>query len=460
MKIKKIHFKKHNIFNNHTVIFGDAVIPTISFLVGNNGSGKTKILDTIFQIMNQPHQYGYDFEIDVEILLSNEEMQEVGINGLDIIYNIKKEGGTNTHQVRTAAGAIARNTNMQSFSKIIYSTIEVNFNEQVISSVTSKNIDDIVKPREKSQNLSNEIPQLLIDIKSLDDSDISQHVKNNKDASGNVFIPNNLGNRLKRFTDAFDKIYDGSKSFSDIKNIANSKRIIFTDPQGNEISLGDLSTGEKQIIYRVGYILKNLGNINGGIILIDEPEISLHPAWQMKLKDFLLEVFSDVDVQIIIATHSPYIFKNLNESTESCIKIDRTKSESKKVSLVFPRVPYNPSVNLINYVAYNIPSELLHIELYTLLQIREGRDKITNSWNRTTNSENSDGIENWLQDTNGGNVAVKQIFTRSGKSTTTSETIMTWIRNKIHHPNEASRPNFSETDLQESIDKMIELLLT
>ncbi len=450
MKIKKIYFKKHNVFGTHSIRFGDP-IPRIAFLVGNNGSGKTRVLDTIYQLLHQPHSYDSDFEIDLILLLSDEEKKLFSVEENEIIYNVKKESGGNSNQVTYTSGRSIR-LNMQVLSKIVYSTVEVNFNEPNITSVTSRNIDQESKPKEKSQNLSIEIPQLLVDIKSLDDSERGKWVEKNKGAKG-VDIPDNLGTRLQRFTNAFHKIYDGTKTFQDIKNEANSKKIIFTDALGNEISLNDLSTGEKQIIYRVGYILKNLGTIHGGIILIDEPEISLHPIWQTKLKDFLLEVFREVDVQIIIATHSPYIFKNLQEPTEVCIKVDRTEPESKKVSLIFPRVPYNPSVNLINYLAYGIPSELLHIELYTLLQIREKRDKITNS-----KPGKNDGIEDWLQDSAGGNIPIKQTFTKSGKSSPTRETIMTWIRNKIHHSDEPSRPLFVETDLRQSIDEMIRLL--
>jgi len=455
MKIKSINFKKHNVFNAHTVVFGDAKIPTITFLIGNNGSGKTKVLDSIYQLLFQPHGYNYDFEIEMVIVLSDEEKTEFSLTENEIIYNVKKEKGGNAQSSKYLSGADV-NLNIQSLSKIVYSTVEVNFTEQNINSVTSKNIDDILKPKEKSLNLSTEIPQLLIDIKNLDDSDRGKWYENNKGRNTNV--PVDIGMRLQRFVDAFHKIYEGTKTFSDIKNEAGSKKIIFTDAEGGEISLNELSTGEKQIIYRVGYILKNLGNIKGGVILIDEPEISLHPTWQSKLKDFLLEIFKDSDVQIIIATHSPYIFKNLNEDNEVCIKIDRTKDESKKVSLIFPNVPYNPSVNLINYLAYGIASELLHIELYTLLQIRENRDKVMNSWNRAENLENQDGIENWLQDESNGNLPIKQRFKRADKTTLTEETLMTWIRNKIHHRNEPARPEYSQTDLKESIDAMIQIL--
>lgn len=450
MKIKKIEFKKHRIFNNHSLIFGDVDIPSITFLVGNNGSGKTKVLDMIYSALTTPFDHPGDYEVILTLLLSAKEMEESSLTIQEIIYSIKKENGKNRHQVADTSGSSIA-LNIQELSKIVFSTIEVNFNEQQISSVTSKDIDQVLKPKEKSQNLATEIPQLLVDIKNLDDSDIAKWYRTHR-VSGHPNPFPAIGSRLERFVKAFHDIYGGEKTFSDIKNDNGSKKIIFTDSMGNEIGLNDLSTGEKQIIYRVGYILKNQGNIHGGIVLIDEPEISLHPTWQIKLKDFLLAVFNGFDVQIIIATHSPYIFQSLNETSESCVKIDRAKPISEKIQLVFPRVPYTPTVQLISYLAYGIATELLHIELYTLLQIREKRDHILNS--RGSN----DGIENWLQDTAGGSIPIEKTFTRTGQSTPTNETIMTWIRNKIHHPDESARPNFNPSDLKKSIDEMIKLL--
>lgn len=454
MKIKKIEFKKHIFFNNHTVSFTDKKISNIVFLVGNNGAGKTKILEIIYQVFFSPFEHREEYEVNITILFSDKEKQEFSLIENEVIYTVTNTENIKTTKVRYKSGA-ETGINLRNLSKVIYSTVEVNFKEEKIRSVTSKDIDNVIRPKEKSQNLSTEIPQLLVDIKSLDERDIGKWFKENKEKGHKDPFPS-IGNRFERFANAFHKIYEGEKTFSEIKNDQDSKKIIFTDSKGGEVDLNNMSTGEKQIIYRVGYILKNLANISEGIILIDEPEISLHPTWQTKFKDFLFEIFKDYNVQIIIATHSPYIFKNFDNTKEECIKIDRTKVNSEKISVVFPNVPYTPSVNLINYLAYGIIDELLHIELYTLLQIKEKRDRIKNSWNKSTQSKNQDGIEDWLQDSNGGNMPIKQTFFRGTKKV--EETIMTWIRNKIHHSDENSRPNFDQNDLKKSIDEMIKLL--
>lgn len=452
MKIKEIKFSRHVIFGDHRVEFGTQDIPMISFLVGNNGSGKTRILDSIYQFLgSQDPVIGNISNLNGSIIfnleLNPEESAILGNRVNNILYEVKKGQSDITRQFLDVESGIKIDINPNNFFKIVYSTVEVNFNDHNISTVTSKDIDSVKNPREKSNNLSSEIPQLLIDIKSLDDSDKSSWLDKNNTGGPLPPLPVHIGNRLKRFIDAFHKIYDGDKIFYGIANKDGAKKILFEDKNGLELNLNDLSTGEKQIIYRIGYILKELENIRGGIILIDEPEISLHPKWQIKLKDLLFEIFKDYDVQIIMATHSPYIFSNLNEKNESCIKIDRNSHVSKVVSMIFPNVPYNPTVNLINYLAYGIVSPLLHIELYTLLQIREKVSKISL-------------MDKWLQSPSGGRLPIlHQItITKDGKPMSYVESMPTWIRNKIHHNDELGRPDFTEDDLRKSINIMINLL--
>ena len=57
--------------------------------------------------------------------------------------------------------------------------------------------------------------------------------------------------------------------------------------EGGRISdLNSLSTGEKQIVFRGGFLLRELDRARSGIILIDEPELSLHPEWQSRIVGF------------------------------------------------------------------------------------------------------------------------------------------------------------------------------
>ena len=75
--------------------------------------------------------------------------------------------------------------------------------------------------------------------------------------------------------------------------------------KGKEIPLNCLSSGEKNILFVYFELLFNTSGFD--VILIDEPEISLHIEWQERFIDDILKISSLSDIQVIIATHSPNI---------------------------------------------------------------------------------------------------------------------------------------------------------
>jgi len=75
----------------------------------------------------------------------------------------------------------------------------------------------------------------------------------------------------------------------------------------NKVDITGLSSGEKQLFLRA-LSLKFL-EVNNSIILIDEPEISLHPQWQRKIIDVYKSIGNNN--QLIIATHSPHVIGNI-----------------------------------------------------------------------------------------------------------------------------------------------------
>ena len=101
--------------------------------------------------------------------------------------------------------------------------------------------------------------------------------------------------------------------FEGITNSNGFKDVLFKNKKNDEIRIDDLSTGEKQIVIRGGYMLKYQKFIKSNFILIDEPELSLHPEWQKKILQFYKKLFTDENgkqtAQIFVATHSPFIIQ-------------------------------------------------------------------------------------------------------------------------------------------------------
>lgn len=90
-----------------------------------------------------------------------------------------------------------------------------------------------------------------------------------------------------------------------LKLIDKNKNIyeILLTKEGKEFYINQASSGEKEII---NFLLGVFAfNINNGIIIIDEPELHLHPRWQNVLLDLFIELSTLTKNQFILSTHSP-----------------------------------------------------------------------------------------------------------------------------------------------------------
>lgn len=135
----------------------------------------------------------------------------------------------------------------------------------------------------------------------------------------------------KKTLEPFEELYRKMKTFREIineRNFGTKKRIKHIEycPGGIEyfngeqrIKLESLSSGERNdFIMFFDMIFRTK---NGSIILIDEPEISLHINWQEKYVDNVLKALEGKGCQIIISTHSPDIISN-HDDCISDIKIE------------------------------------------------------------------------------------------------------------------------------------------
>lgn len=113
----------------------------------------------------------------------------------------------------------------------------------------------------------------------------------------------------------FQSILDKLELFRDIVNrrfrfkrmeISNTRGIAVIDAASmRPIPLTRLSSGEKEIIVLFYNLL--FENMDGGIVLIDEPETSLHIAWQRMFIEDLKKIAELRKLTVLIATHSPQI---------------------------------------------------------------------------------------------------------------------------------------------------------
>ena len=109
--------------------------------------------------------------------------------------------------------------------------------------------------------------------------------------------------------DMYTDIINSRLKFKNIKISRNDGiKIVDVENEGKTIPLNNLSSGEKQEIVLFYELIFESGN--NELLLIDEPEISLHIAWQKMFMDDLLRIVKYKGINAIVATHSPQIINN------------------------------------------------------------------------------------------------------------------------------------------------------
>lgn len=76
--------------------------------------------------------------------------------------------------------------------------------------------------------------------------------------------------------------------------------------------------------------MRNQQSIKGNLILIDEPEISLHPVWQEKILRFYRNLFTEnacQTSQLFIATHSPFIIHSDDRCNDKVIVLNQNNDK-------------------------------------------------------------------------------------------------------------------------------------
>lgn len=104
------------------------------------------------------------------------------------------------------------------------------------------------------------------------------------------------------------------------------KNLIYKE-NGTYMPIEDLSAGYQSILnmvidlaYRMALLNPDAGSdirMTKGIVLIDEIDTNLHPKWQWKIVDALINTFPNV--QFIAATHSPIIVSSCKNARTICI---------------------------------------------------------------------------------------------------------------------------------------------
>lgn len=117
--------------------------------------------------------------------------------------------------------------------------------------------------------------------------------------------------------------------------------------QGRKYSFEDCSSGEKHVLFAFLNIARHIRD--NSLILIDEPEISLHPNWQMKYITALKQLFHEFSsCHFVIASHSPYLVSDLSPDSSSLIALSMKDGVRNAITLDYSTYAWSAENILYN----------------------------------------------------------------------------------------------------------------
>ena len=113
---------------------------------------------------------------------------------------------------------------------------------------------------------------------------------------GKIIITKKLENIYKKLNNVCSgNIIESNKNTNDFSYKLNNK----------ELDIKNLSAGLKTFVILKTLLEKGILEENG-IIILDEPEIHLHPAWQVIFAELIVLIQKEFNMHILLNTHSPY----------------------------------------------------------------------------------------------------------------------------------------------------------
>ena len=285
-------------------------------IAGQNGVGKTVVLEAIQSAFEQMCYFPGQIDADIVFDGSEEDRVEEHLaqynngNRLDLHHKLRitrrsRLSFSISHEKIGRGSAFGVDNGPTGLAlRAFLSPANVSFAEASPSAVSADILDrsGLLSSRVTADGVG--ISQLLVALDAQDSSAIARYARQNRD----VNPINAVESQLDRFRSAFSRIFP-HKRLCDIRADNGTFNILFEE-NGVETSIHQLSTGEKQVVYRAGAFIRDAGVLQKALILIDEPELSLSPDWQARVLAFYadsLSVGGCPHPQIICATHSPFI---------------------------------------------------------------------------------------------------------------------------------------------------------
>ncbi|MDD7218756.1 MAG: AAA family ATPase [Clostridia bacterium] len=172
----------------------------------------------------------------------------------------------------------------------------------------------------------------------------------------------------KEITDRLERVMGGHAEFLQKIGLEFKDKNISEPIHSVNVSTGLKSMALLEYALRIGAIEE------GDILILDEPEINLHPEWQVEYARTLVNLQKEFHLKIIITTHSPYFmraiecFADINDTMEKLNVYRVNKSEGRTL---VENVSYSEFGMTDLYDALSAPLE----ELESLLDEKYGMEE-------------------------------------------------------------------------------------
>ena len=334
MKIKQLRMQSFRGIGDLTIAFD----PQLNIIIGNNGSGKSSILDCLSVFLNHIsdeikflYQAGYhpnrftasqvkDIFLDDDIATGSSKRKieiqlESTLNSLNFQHIIKKDRGdisklsTQIDDLHLAIPLLQELVNAKNIPIMIYYSVkrDLLFDEPQLSKEvnTSNSILDVYNRAFTGGQVV--FTGFFEWFKLLEELE-------------NELIRDDPNYRDKQLKSVRQAIYTFLPEFKDLRIRRRPELRMTITKNGAELKINQLSDGEKNLLAMVGDLARRLAIANpemekpeqgSGVVLIDEIELHLHPKWQRMVIPALLRTFPNC--QFIITTHSPQVLGEVKD---------------------------------------------------------------------------------------------------------------------------------------------------
>jgi len=333
MRIKQISVK--GLFNTFNYIIPLNLADRITILHGPNGYGKTILLNMLDGLFNNHSassasesiffkipftEFQVDFDDENCLLLnknnrlldkwpfSNQETLQYMIpvylldtQRLQTVQTIGRISKNAQHLANLVQSKLAESTRL---SQALDSTFPRRLIERNRSSISLKELRDRLEALEKQRSqlratgiLDEDGNEFLLP------SQIEEHTKSAlqiylEDAEQKLGVFAELARKIELFKEIINKRFLYKQM-----TINQEQGFVFTNSHGDTLALTDLSLGEQHELVMLYELLFKVQPHS--LVLIDEPEISLHIVWGMHFLEDLQQIMQLVSVDVLMTTHSP-----------------------------------------------------------------------------------------------------------------------------------------------------------